>query len=187
MLFPSHDPDAYDDVSAETPTDDYENHGDEWSRMIAAKRLVSADVSRVIPRRDWANNTLYTKYDSNDSILFTRNFFVMNSEYNIYKVLDNFGGANSTVEPTGTTNNAVIETSDGYKWKYMHTITAGEAFKHLTASWMPISNSTAVTANPLTGIYSIHVSQSRSGGSINSCICICVIARRCIGCQNDTV
>ena len=41
----------------------------------------------------------YTTADSATS-LFDATFYVMSSAFNVYKVLDNNGGANSTVEPT---------------------------------------------------------------------------------------
>ena len=55
--------------------------------------------------------------------LYDANFYVMNSERNVYKCLDNnnndYGG--STVELSGT-DTIVLSTVDGYKWKYICTL-----------------------------------------------------------------
>ena len=54
--------------------------------------------------------------------LYDANFYVMNSERNVYKCLDNNNNdSGSTVEPTGT-DTIVLSTADGYKWKYMYTL-----------------------------------------------------------------
>jgi len=74
--------------------------------------------------------------------------YVMNTNFGIYKCLYNaeteISGSNypkpSTVEPTHTTTTAGAPAaeSDGYKWKYMYTISASEALKFVTSSYIPV-------------------------------------------------
>jgi len=74
--------------------------------------------------------------------------YVMNSTYGVYKCLYNseveISGTNypqvSTVEPTATTTTAGAPAAlaDGYVWKYMYTITASEALKFVTTSYIPV-------------------------------------------------
>jgi len=74
--------------------------------------------------------------------------YVMNTNFGIYKCLYNaeteISGSNypkpSTVEPTHTTSTAGAPAaeSDGYKWKYMYTISASEALKFVTSSYIPV-------------------------------------------------
>ena len=74
--------------------------------------------------------------------------YVMNSNYGVYKCLYNseveISGTNypqvSTVEPTATTTTAGAPAAlaDGYIWKYMYTITASEALKFVTTSYIPV-------------------------------------------------
>ena len=52
----------------------------------------------------------------------------MSSTFNVYKCLDNNGNAASTVEPTGTSS-SILTTGDGYKWKYMYTLSATQQDK----------------------------------------------------------
>ena len=74
--------------------------------------------------------------------------YVMNSTFGVYKCLYNseveISGTNypqvSTVEPTATTTTAGAPAAlaDGYIWKYMYTITASEALKFVTTSYIPV-------------------------------------------------
>ena len=74
--------------------------------------------------------------------------YVMNTNFGVYKCLYNaeteISGSNyakpSTVEPTHTTATAGAPAaeSDGYIWKYMYTISASEALKFVTSSYIPV-------------------------------------------------
>ena len=63
-------------------------------------------------------------------------FYVVTSDYNVYKVISNNNGAQSTVMPTGTSN--IITTGDGYKWKYMYSISASDVIKFVTSDFIPV-------------------------------------------------
>jgi hypothetical protein len=77
--------------------------------------------------------------------LFDSSYFVMNSAYAVYKVIENDGATASTVEPTSSSN-SIFETSDGYRWKYMYSLTAAEIQKYLTTDFMPVSTDSTVSA-----------------------------------------
>ena len=134
-----------DDTAPPSPTDAVANtHYEHWRDMIAAKRITSADVSHVIPRKNWTNNTSYFAYTHNEGNLFSQNFYVMTDEFNVYKCLANndttSGGAvgtTSTVKPTGT-GTSIIATADGYKWKFMYQISASDALKFVTPNYIPV-------------------------------------------------
>ena len=63
----------------------------------------------------------------------------MNSTYDVYKCIDNNGGAASTVEPTGNKSTSVFSTGDSYKWKYMYSLTADEQTNFLSTDFMHVS------------------------------------------------
>lgn len=98
------------------------------------KKITISDVCLGIKRYNWVNNTVYTQYDDNDELLNTKNFYVMTSEYKVFKCLFNNNGGLSTVMPT----EAVQETGDGYIWKYMFTVNASDINKFLTNNIIPI-------------------------------------------------
>ena len=60
-----------DDSAPPSPTDAVANtHYEHWRDMIAAKRITSADVSHVIPRKNWTNNTSYFAF-THTCLLYT--------------------------------------------------------------------------------------------------------------------
>jgi len=134
-----------DDASPPTPTDSVANtHYENWRDMIAAKKITSTDVSHVIPRKNWTNNTNYFAYTDNTSTLFSQDFYVMTGDYNVYKCLSNSEtnssgttASTSTTKPTGT-GTAIISTADGYKWKFMYQIPASDALKFVTPNYIPV-------------------------------------------------
>jgi hypothetical protein len=124
------------DLAPPTPTEALANTAYAyWTDVLALKKIASTELSHVVPRADWASNTVYTGYDHRDANLTS--FYVMSSSFNVYKCLFNNGGANSTVEPTGT-GNTVITTGDGYMWKFMYQISTSEALNFLTSAFMPV-------------------------------------------------
>ena len=98
-----------DDASPPSPTDSVANtHYENWRDMIAAKKITSSDVSHAIPRKNWTNNTNYIAYTDNTSTLHSQDFYVMTTDFNVYKCLANNDttsagavGTTSTVQPTG--------------------------------------------------------------------------------------
>lgn len=116
-----------------------------WKSMIGAKRLTGNDVQHCIPRYDWTANTVYTQYDQNSLVLGQDNvkFYVVTSDFNVYKCLYNNGGANSTVEPTATNPATITQTADGYTWKYMYSIPTSEQIRFTTGAYIPVKELTS--------------------------------------------
>lgn len=134
---------------------------DVYKDMVAMKRINSTDVISVAPRYNWTNNTIYTEYDDNTANLFDRQFYVVTSENNVYKCIDNNRGVPSTEEPSGTST-SVVSTSDGYRWKFLYAITTADAQKFLTSTYIPVRQ---ITANNGSAQWSVQ--QVASNGSID--------------------
>jgi hypothetical protein len=64
-------------------------------------------------------------------------FYVMTEDFNVYKCLDNNNNAHSTIKPLGTSVTP-IETSDGYRWKYMYNVPINLRNKFLSDSQIPV-------------------------------------------------
>jgi len=86
---------------------------------------------------------------------------VVTSDYNVYKCIDNNRNANSTVKPTGT-GTSIITTADGYRWKFMYTISGGEITKFLTRDYMPVKT---LKTNDSSAQWSVQ--QAAANGAIN--------------------
>ena len=136
-----------DDNNPPTPVDSLNDEYDAYANMTALKKVSSTDVSHAIIRRDWISGTVYDEYrhnytssntaNSGASTLWASRFFVVTSDYNVYKVISNNNGGNSTVMPTGTSTN-ILTTGDGYKWKYMYSISASDVIKFVTSDFIPV-------------------------------------------------
>src|SRR6056300_349548 len=170
------------DSSPLTPVDSVDTEFYTFDDAIAAKKITSSNVSYVIPRRNWATGTVYDMYrhdygrritgtttaktsTSGASNLWDATFYVLSSSNNVYKCLDNNSGANSTVEPTGTSN-SVLSTADGYKWKYMYTLSAAQQVNFLSTDFMAVAtNATVAAANTDGAIDIVKIKTAGSGGT----------------------
>lgn len=112
--------------------------------LVGMKRIQSADVISVLPRKDWIQGTVYDEYTDAANLIDEKNpatddfydFYVVTDEFNVYKCLSNNNRAASTTKPSGTTISS-FQTPDGYIWKYMYTIRSADAFRYMTPVWMP--------------------------------------------------
>lgn len=137
--------DAWDDDNNPPDLADNQDAIDQIRQdMFFIKRIAYADTCHVVPRVDWETNTIYDQYDSADSDLFIKTFYVLTDDYHVYKCIDNNSGGFSTVKPTGTST-SIITTGDNYQWKFMYDITPGFASKFLTNDWMPVTYGTSAT------------------------------------------
>ena len=161
------------DDSPPTPADDISSEFYTWDSSIAAKKITSSNITYAIPRRDWANGTIYDMYEDNISSsnattsgatnIFDSTFFFRTSDNRVYKVLDNNSGtAYSGAEPTSESTSTFV--LGGYTLKYMYAITASEQATFLTTDFMPVSTDSTVSSAAVDGsISSIIVTNTGSG------------------------
>lgn len=116
----------------------YEAHRE----FIGGKKITTGDVSHVAPRYNWTSGTIYSMYRDTDEDMYDRQYYVLTDQNNVYKCIFNNKGATSTVKPTGFSTSS-FTTSDGYTWKYLYTISLGDANKFLTSVHMPVKTITS--------------------------------------------
>jgi hypothetical protein len=127
---------------APTPGQSIRDLNSYYDRAIVAKRVSQENASFVVPRVNWTANTLYTFAACGICPAGTP-FYVLNSKDQVFKCLWNNGGTNSNTEPQLSLSSTSLEepffeTPDGYKWKYMYTLTSQQKQKFLTAEYMPV-------------------------------------------------
>lgn len=118
-----------------------------WNDILAMKSVASADVTFCVTRHDWVSGTVFAQYDDRDTDLYSKKFYVLTSDFNVYICISNNNGAASTVMPTGTST-SIITTADGYRWKYLYTITAAQALKFMAVSHIPVQTLTVDDGSP---------------------------------------
>ena len=104
-----------------------------YDRAMVAKRVSQENASFVVPRVNWTANTLYT-FSSCGVCPAGTPFYVLNSKDQVFKCLWNNGGTNSNTEPQLSLSSTSLEepffkTPDGYKWKYLFTLTSQQKQK----------------------------------------------------------
>jgi hypothetical protein len=119
------------------------------NEMMSLKKVLPLGVRRMIRRKDWTSGTVYDAYDDVAN-LEELDFFVVNTNREVYKCLDNAGGAPSTVVPAFTSNSA-FTSADGYVWKYMFSVSEDAMDLHSTANSMPIEESLDVVESAVDG------------------------------------
>jgi hypothetical protein len=170
------------DVAPITPADNVNAQTITFDDMLAAKKITSSDVTFAIPRRNWTSGTVYDEYrhdygeritgtttaktaNSGASTLFDATFYVLTAARNVYKCLDNNSNAASTVEPTGT-DVTILSTADGYKWKYMYTLSASQQANFLSTDFMAVSTNSTVSSAAVDGAVNvIKIKTAGSGGT----------------------
>ena len=172
------------DSSPLTPVDSVQDEFYTFDDLLSAKKVTSSDVSYVIPRRNWTTGTVYDYYrhdygnritgttttqtaNSGASSLWDATFYVVTGDYNVYKCLDNNGGAASTVEPSGTST-SILTTGDGYKWKYMYSLSASQQVNFLSTDFMAVATNGTVSSAAVDGAVNIiKIKSAGSGASVS--------------------
>jgi len=170
------------DANPITPADSVIEETKVYDDLLAAKKIGSSDVSFVIPRRNWTSGTVYDYYrhdygnritgttttqtsDSGATTLFDATFYVRTTDNRVYKCLDNNGGATVNDEPTSTST-SVVTTSDGYKWKFMYTLTAAQQSSFLSTDFMAVATDSTVSSAAVNGSLDIvKIKTAGTGGT----------------------
>ena len=132
------------------PTETDSAINDYYRYGILAKQLSYNNASLVVDRINWTANTKYNTYESNT------NFYILNTKDQVFKCLANNASANSTSEPSLALSTTSLEepyvlTADGYKWKYLYTVSSVQKQKFLTDDWMPVTYNKFVRAAAVEG------------------------------------
>ena len=178
------------DSDPPAPKDNFDQENDYWDTMVALKKINSADIKQVVPKRVWSSGTTYDMYRhdysrtntaavSGSTSLYLATYFVMNSDFRVYICLnngidpDNPTGRPSLDEPTFTDlePRAAGTSGDGYIWKYLYTIKPSDVSKFESTQFMPVpadwetsSDTAAVRDNAVDGSIKIVTISNRGIG-----------------------
>lgn len=125
------------DAAPDTPVNTMDEVRGVWNNMYFAKRLTGNDMSLITRRINWTANTVYDAYSSKTDMT-ALNYYVLTSDFNVYKCLENNRGAPSTIEPTYTGISTTNRTADGYLWKFLYKVSRAQRLRFLTADWLPV-------------------------------------------------
>jgi hypothetical protein len=138
---------------------DYDSFYFQYEQMMYGKKISNTDVSYMARIIDWNSNTVFVEYDDKDKLLPAKDFYVHTSEDHVFKCINNNNGAPSTVEPANTQPTGLpAQLADGYRWKYMYTISGADKTKFQTSKFMPVKENPSVADDAIDGgIFNIKV------------------------------
>ena len=136
------------------------------NEITLMRKITPSDVSHVIPRIDWTPNTVFEMYTSL-GVSSEIKYYCVNSEFNVYKCLDNKGGSPSLYEPTSVTTDPFY-LADGYKWKFMYNIPLALRNKFTTSEYIPVLKSLNNRFFSNGSIQSLNIIDSGSGYTQNT-------------------
>ena len=155
------------DNTPPTNIDSVESQVNFKRNMLFSKRIFPGDVSLAVRRVDWEANQIYTQYDD-DVDLFNdinpANFYVLVEKRRVYKCISNNSASPSTVAPTHT-DTSIRQLSDGYRWKFLYTITEDNDENFLLDDFMPVEYINDIPNNA-TKLLQWDVQQAAVDGSI---------------------
>ncbi len=128
-----------------------------WRDMIQGKRVGPDDVMLLCRNIPYESNKVFDMYDDQEDLSSKDFYAIVNaaSYFHVFKCLDNNLGANSTVEPNfadiSGANTSFYETSDGYIWKYMYTVSSATERKFATSTYFPVSSNSTVSDAAVAG------------------------------------
>jgi len=138
---------------APAPRQDVDEENDFRKGLQSIIKINSASL--VVKRQNWTSGVTYAQYDDERTMNQYDSdgipYYVMTDAQDVYICLvtgRNSVGATvpSTIKPTGQ-NNHVIGTSDGYRWKFLYSVSPLEANYYMTQDWMPIRHIESVDSN----------------------------------------
>jgi len=143
---------------------DYDSFNFQYEQMMYGKKLSNTDVAYMARLVEWNANTTFVEYDDKDQALPEKDFYVLTSDNLVFKCIFNNGGGRSTIEPANTQPTGLPpQLADGYRWKYLYSISGADRTKFQTGRFMPVMQEQAVVEGAIDGgIFNIKV---EAGGS----------------------
>lgn len=146
-------PDIYDN-NRQTYIDVYRN-------MIMGKKIKTDDMSLMVRNIPYEDNKVFAYYDDQDTNLYSKDYFCVVSEgiassyRHVFLCLDNNNNSPSQVPPdfshiTGS-NTVLYETSDGYRWKYLYSVSSSLVKKFGSTEYIPYVANNIVIQNAVDG------------------------------------
>ena len=147
------------------PVDNFQYEYQYRDTSLFGKRINSKNIRRVIRKIQWTTNTQYDMYRHDYSTtnksevtksgrLYDSNYYVINSDYNVYICIDNGSDLTTTVgnskdEPTfiDLEPSAAGTSNDGYIWKYLFTVSPSDIVKFDSTEYIVVPNDWGTTTN----------------------------------------
>ena len=75
------------DGTPATPNDHLDDIGELRAQLTGMKKVTAADLSHVVPRYTWVSGASYHAWDSNESDIFDKSFYIVTSEFKVPRIV----------------------------------------------------------------------------------------------------
>ena len=123
--------------------------------IVHLQKVYGSDTSLVVKRIDWEHKKIFDQWDDKAEMK-DKEFYCMNSEYEVFKCLYNNLRSPSYEEPKGFSTSP-IKTQDGYVWKFLYSINDTKQRKFVSEDYIPVQKSITDTFYTKGSIESIEV------------------------------
>ena len=148
------------------PADNFSYNSHYRDTSLFGKKLTSSNVRRVIKKRTWTQDVRYDMYrhDYGDGAqnvqapvskalrLYDADYYVINKDFRVYICIEN--GSTGSVDPQKSLNEPIhtgvgipAVGSDGYRWKYLFTISPSDVIKFDSTEYIVLPNDWATASN----------------------------------------
>lgn len=124
-----------DPSNADIPDISLSGEKDVLKSAIAFLKVEPSDITTGIKNNPWTSGQIYDQYDPSKDI-YSRPHYAIVNDKDVYLCVDNSGDVASTQQPSDTST-ALLETADGYIWKYVGSISSLEFNKFGTDVFVP--------------------------------------------------
>lgn len=135
-----------------------------FRNALFGQKIAAADAAIMAKKNSWTSNTVYDQYDnSNADLTVNSNYYVVTDDNNVYKCISNNRNTRSVQKPTSTLIDTNFQTSDGYVWKYLFTVSSANSAKFsYNNNYFPVVPNASVAAAAIRGTVD-HIEVTNAG------------------------
>lgn len=133
-----------DELAPPSPSDTAFEQREFWNHLTGFLRIPSTNIWACLRNNRWIKGKTFEMYDVNKPTRKQYRYYCTNSEYEVYEcvsIILNAGEYPFAVnEPKGHNNGNVIDTMDGYQWRYRYQVKREDMEFKVTDDWIPVYN-----------------------------------------------
>lgn len=170
------------------PKDNLDSRNQIWENMMSMKKVTDSDISMGIKKRLWTYGTYYDiwRHDYNGIVtgvntlgapttpetLADARYYVVTENGNVYICVGNNNGMNASTDNPQTYGTGigyeVFDTPDGYRWKYISSVSGPDYAKFSTLEFHPVKTLTTAPppADPYEDQWNSQQTAETNGGAI---------------------
>lgn len=137
-----------DPALPDTPEDTADDESEFWLSVIGMKQVSASRTIPVVPRNDWTTGITYVPFDTASTTAYNDLFYVVNSEYRVYKCTTGDVSANEPLESAEVSG--IVTGADGIVWEYLYELPQVVIDNLLSDTWMPVNYADTIDAGDTT-------------------------------------